>query len=435
MRRHIVLVPGFGGFDALGQLDYYAGVTSVFKEWCGEREVSIHYFGNFPTAAVATRARRLRDYLGKLVQRRVIQKDDWITLVGHSTGGLDIRQLIVDLHDSPEPPKQDATHETKPLDPNERQRLVDNKAILALIDRVVFLSVPQLGTNIADWCKENEKLVKGAIGAHDAWWLGFATRIAKWFKPGSAQLIDKAVPDISRQIAVPEDPEKHPYEAAAAREAAADLDLWLKHAEADFFAIEDLASSGSGDRPVDDPERRARELEIWKTHGITPRSYATRGRPPFNPRIFLDRPNELAGLLDVRRASEHDDPDSDFIYRVTYAACATGPFADAGAPAIALRWFPGCQALGEADDYEPTYWDNDGIVNTASMLWPNGADTQLVSGDHGDIIGHYSLRPEKDADDGSRIAYDLLHSTSGLDEKQFAEIWKDLFEFAAAPRT
>jgi len=29
-RRHIILVPGFAGFDALGQLEYYAGVTPLF---------------------------------------------------------------------------------------------------------------------------------------------------------------------------------------------------------------------------------------------------------------------------------------------------------------------------------------------------------------------------------------------------------------------
>jgi hypothetical protein len=36
-------------------------------------------------------------------------------------------------------------------------------------------------------------------------------------------------------------------------------------------------------------------------------------------------------------------------------------------------------------------WDYYGIVNTASMLWPNGKKTRLVHGDHGDIIGHYKL--------------------------------------------
>ena len=32
-RCHIVLVPGFGGFDALGQVEYYAGITRLFQQW------------------------------------------------------------------------------------------------------------------------------------------------------------------------------------------------------------------------------------------------------------------------------------------------------------------------------------------------------------------------------------------------------------------
>lgn len=30
-RLHIVLAPGFAGFDALGQLEYYAGLTPHFR--------------------------------------------------------------------------------------------------------------------------------------------------------------------------------------------------------------------------------------------------------------------------------------------------------------------------------------------------------------------------------------------------------------------
>ena len=67
IRSHIVLIPGFAGFDALGQLEYYSGITSLFKSWRSGNEV-LHYFDNFPTAAVATRATRLRQH--KLVCAR-----------------------------------------------------------------------------------------------------------------------------------------------------------------------------------------------------------------------------------------------------------------------------------------------------------------------------------------------------------------------------
>src|SRR5271165_4714334 len=98
-RVHIVLVPGFAGFDALGQLEYYAGVTPQFRSWkeLGRDDVVLHYFDNFPTAAVVTRATRLRNYLAKRVARGEFLPGDSLALVGHSTGGLDIRRLICDL--------------------------------------------------------------------------------------------------------------------------------------------------------------------------------------------------------------------------------------------------------------------------------------------------------------------------------------------------
>lgn len=57
-RVHVVLIPGFAGFEALGQVEYYAGVTPQFRDWQKANQtvdVAVHYFDNFPTAAVATR--------------------------------------------------------------------------------------------------------------------------------------------------------------------------------------------------------------------------------------------------------------------------------------------------------------------------------------------------------------------------------------------
>jgi hypothetical protein len=68
---HIVLVPGFGAFDALGQVEYYAGVTPLFRNWKRRTDfpVTLHYFDNLPSAAVTTRASRLRSYLAKRIVR------------------------------------------------------------------------------------------------------------------------------------------------------------------------------------------------------------------------------------------------------------------------------------------------------------------------------------------------------------------------------
>jgi len=147
-RVHVVLVPGFAGFDALGQLEYYAGVTPQFAAWklAGgqpREHVVLHYFDNFPTAAVATRATRLRAYLAKRIARGEFLPGDSLALVGHSTGGLDIRYLLWELALSPD--------KSYPAD----GMTVPAKTILESVSRVVFLSVPQWGTNIANWVREH----------------------------------------------------------------------------------------------------------------------------------------------------------------------------------------------------------------------------------------------------------------------------------------
>jgi hypothetical protein len=151
-RVHVVLVPGFAGFDALGQLEYYAGVTPLFQSWKdGHKDrgrVVLHYFDNFPTAAVITRAERLRRYLAKRIARGEIQNRDAVVLVGHSTGGLDIRSLLYSHH----PDIQ--------IDGGAAQ--VKREEILDFVQGVVFLSVPQWGTNIADWCAN--------IRSRGGWW-------------------------------------------------------------------------------------------------------------------------------------------------------------------------------------------------------------------------------------------------------------------------
>jgi triacylglycerol esterase/lipase EstA (alpha/beta hydrolase family) len=145
-RCHIVFIPGFGGFDALGGVNYYAGVTELFQDWTHDHDqhwtaddpdVALHYFDNLPTAAVVTRAQRLRNYLAKRMARGEIRcdRDDDIILIGHSTGGLDIRRLICDLDLGRAMNAQirvDGVHH-RAIEPGELRRC---------IKRVVFLSVP-----------------------------------------------------------------------------------------------------------------------------------------------------------------------------------------------------------------------------------------------------------------------------------------------------
>ncbi len=430
-RLHVVLVPGFGGFDALGQLEYYAGVTPLFRSWAGGRHAVLHYFDNLPTAGVVTRAARLRSYLARRVARGEIQAVDTVALVGHSTGGLDVRRLLLDLEARGADPI--------PVDgPYGAALTVSPAELLGLVRRVVFLSVPQWGTNIADWVRAHRiereaavaELRASVLAANvspvddlETWVAGRAARLA-----GAELLL--AVQDALAELHA--GPRADPTAVAAAQEAAAELSLWLRYVATDFAAIDDLTAEprASSMSPAHvDAAGRESERMLWASHQIQTRSYATLGARPF---AFADGaevpPWRLLEPSTYPDATPKTDTamKTDLVYRACYRACAGGPFRlpDRTAPASA-------KTLGGETRVVQT-WDNDGIVNTASMLWPNGAETVLVPGDHGDIIGHYRLRPAVQPSRRKHHTYDLLHSASDFGDGAFEAVWKDVFEFCAS---
>jgi hypothetical protein len=71
--------------------------TTAASRLCFRRarwKSSAPLFRQFPTAAVVTGATRLRGYLARRIARGEISISDDVILVGHSTGGLDIRRLL-----------------------------------------------------------------------------------------------------------------------------------------------------------------------------------------------------------------------------------------------------------------------------------------------------------------------------------------------------
>ena len=435
-RAHIVLVPGFAGFDALGQIEYYAGVTPLLQRWkasTGAHHAVLHYFDNLPTANVATRAKRLGAYLAKRLARGEFQPGDTLALVGHSTGGLDIRRMVLDLAER----ARTEVEESIPVDgaANTASR-VQPEAILGMHLRLVFLSVPQWGTNIADWVRarpiERQVTVESLRNSVAAARLP-KVDIAQSFLVGLAANATeadffRAVQDALAEMdehAVRADAPDRPSRLADAQDAQSQVALWLRHIATDFGAIDDLASGvpPNCSSPAQfDAERRRKEQATWDRYGIASRSYAT----------VASRPYDLGGEVPVpvfdlckpwRSPPETGLEGTDLAYRLCYRACAGGPFTYPEGPIPPLLLFAG---HGQPWPLEP--WDNDGIVNTASMLWPEGAKTRLVHADHGDIIGHFALRPAKE-DTGRRYdSYDLLGSASHFDQGEFEKVWRDVFD-------
>lgn len=72
--------------------------------------------------------------------------------------------------------------------------------------------------------------------------------------------------------------------------------------------------------------------------------------------------------------------DTDIVYRTCYRAGRGGPFKRLMHRRTVRRRVPVCP------NHAVELWDNDGLVNTASMLRPEGANVRVAAG-HGHIAG------------------------------------------------
>jgi hypothetical protein len=438
-RIHIVLVPGFGAFDALGQVEYYSGITDLFDNWrCTTARilpVTLHYFDNLPTAPVIARATRLRMYLAKRMARGEILQGDKIVLVGHSTGGLDIRQLVWDL--------SKPQHRRFHVDSGHP---VNSEDIRAKLKAVVFLSVPHWGTNIAHWVRSHSALRKAIVGDLCAVVTGSQIPVIDAIETevtGAAASLTDAGMLLALKDALTEANEHYGrpgvLRRAAAQEAASDLGLYFRQMWSDFDVIHDLACYSTDPQrrsPAQfDKNERAKELGLWDHPAVRTMSLATVGGRPVEyshgepaPVLELTSPTSYLDLIQDFLSNAKND----FSYRLCYRACAGGPFQP---PPGSDKIFP---VIGPHHPPQPVEsWDNDGIVNTASMFWPRG-ETLLITADHLDIVGHYRLRKAKrpqrvDAVYGvprEYLAYDSLQSSPGFTKATFEKIWKRIFDFA-----
>ncbi|HEX8436729.1 hypothetical protein [Archangium sp.] len=391
MNRHLVLVPGFGGFDALGTLRYYEGVTSVLER---DESLVLHYFPNLPMASVSTRAQQLLAFLDERWRRREIRKGDELHLVGHSTGGLDIRQLLLRYRELEEAPNKGP--EAAALQ------------VLGHLRSVQFLSVPQRGTNLA--AKANQPVLRALVYRPLLRLLYESTRglrergtatssrfirrvLLRNRRLESANWIDAFLDTLDGCYSL-----EGPYQGALARAAYFDLLRWLLHMASDTSAISDLSPLPPSDAPpspahVDDPER---ERQFLEQHGIRYASIITVARP---------------------KAGQWFD-----VFNRLYAMTAHAPVPRLGhAQAVQRLMEPTSARM-------LTPADNDGVVNTVAQVWPDADSCYVVEADHGDVIGHFQSdtveRP------GSKFRrYDLLNSSSGFDQPAFEALWLRISAF------
>ncbi|HEX9815009.1 MAG TPA: hypothetical protein VGB31_08705, partial [Myxococcota bacterium] len=86
----VYLIPGFLGFANVGRLSYFGHVRRIVTELLTERGIDtrIHVVQTPPAASLPFRAARVVETIAKTARR-----GRPIHLIGHSSGGLDVRLL------------------------------------------------------------------------------------------------------------------------------------------------------------------------------------------------------------------------------------------------------------------------------------------------------------------------------------------------------
>jgi len=127
--HHIYLVPGFLGFEHLGKLTYFGHVRRFLTErlTAAGLDPRIHIVRTSPTASLPDRAARVAEVVDATAQRGAAP----LHLIGHSSGGLDVRLLTAPGVELP--------------------TALDVERLAARVRTVVTVSTPHHGTPIASF--------------------------------------------------------------------------------------------------------------------------------------------------------------------------------------------------------------------------------------------------------------------------------------------
>lgn len=373
-RHHVFLVPGFFGFDNLGDLAYFAHVTSALAAplRVAGIEPRLHVVKTLPTASLRQRAALLVAEL-----HEGAGGDDWpIHLVGHSSGGLDARLAV-----TPEVALPGA---------------IAAEPLARRVRTVVTVSTPHQGTPVAAFFSSllgQQMLEVFSVATSYALRTGRLPaealgRLAAFFVRPSAETAPRSPALTALQARLLDDfssEQRAPLESFVAQ-IVRDQDLLPQITPAAM----DLFNAGTGDR-------------AGVRYGSVVSRVAAGGL-----RGFL-----TAGLSPYAQASH-------LLFACVSRLAARMP-GDRELPLDAAQR----TALRRDLRADPTRQDNDGIVPTLSQPW--GELIRAVTADHLDAIGHFHHPTHVPPH------FDWLTSGSGFTRKQFLALWEDVARFLARP--
>ena len=362
MRRQIYLVPGFFGYSRLGGLNYFMRVTEVLKEALDRRgiEAEVIECRTQPTGSIRSRTLRL---IEEIEASGGLEADE-IHLVGHSTGGLDIRLLAT---------------------PGVRLRKDDvGKRIADKVRSVISIATPHFGTplatvfttvpgrNLLEYLASMALSTPGRLGI----FLGskLATAVARFDDRFGFRntALDYAVAKLLKYITNnPDDP------------------IWafLREVSTDQGAIVQLTPEG---------------LDLFNAAVID--------RPGVDYcSIVAAAPP--SGIRKIAQLLAREKMPTPLVFRLMYALAAREhpayPY-----PSPAESASPQVQ---ESLPFELNHHTNDGVVPTLSQIY--GRPILTVVGDHLDVVGQFRNAG------GDRMA-DWLPSGSSFTEERFRQVYE-----------
>jgi hypothetical protein len=362
--HHVLLIPGFFGFTTSGEFAYFGHVRDVIAEVgpSAGLDGEVRIVQTDPSASLSKRAARVAEAIAELLDDSAGE----VSLVGHSSGGLDARLAV-----SPEV--------SLPTD-------VDVEGCARAVRAVVTVSTPHHGTPVADFFNNllGQQLLR-------------LLSISTMYSLRAGRLPLGAVLRLAKLL---RSPGARPQGVVTQifGELLADFSIDRRRAIEDFFgsirgdqdlvaqitpAATDVFNASTQDRP-----------------GVRYGCVVTRARPPGLGSLVR------AGLGVYAQATHA-------VFAALHRICArtredrTRPIPPADA-----------EVLRRAFDRTVDARGNDGIVPTASQLW--GHPIAGVWADHLDVIGHF--------DHPTHVPphFDWLASGTGFTRPEFERLWKDV---------
>jgi triacylglycerol lipase len=371
-RHHLVLVPGFFGFANLGDFTYFGHVRDVLLElgpalgFDGE----VRVVPTEPTASLSRRAAQLVESVSHLLD----DAGGVVSVIGHSSGGLDARLAL-------------AAGVSLPTE-------ADVERCARAVRGVVSVASPHHGTPLA-------QLFSSMLGQQLLRLLSLATIYTLRTGRLPLSVVFKLVGLLRRPGARPSGVLDQLY-----------VDLLSDFSGTRRHAVEEFLANVRSDQGL--------VAQIGPT-GMDVFNASTRDRPGvrYGCVVTRARPPGVRSLL--RAGIDPYAQATHALFAVLYRFAASSPRDQR--PRITVEH---AAMLRRAYGRIPGLADNDGIVPTLGQIW--GDPVAAVWADHHDVIGHFHLP--------TRVPphFDWLASGTGFDRPQFEATWRAILVYLAAPR-